>query len=60
MPYPDNTHWSLMAYTVVMTVTPGPNNLLLLTSGLNFGLRQAGWHMAGILSGMLLQLLQLN
>lgn len=53
---PDNTLWALMTYSIVMTVTPGPNNLLLLTSGLNFGLRRTGWHMAGILSGVLLQI----
>lgn len=56
MPYSDNTLWALMAYTVVMIVTPEPNNLLLLTSGLNFGLRRTVWLMAGILSGVLLQI----
>jgi len=57
MNYPLDTLWGLMAYSVVMTITPGPNNLLLLSSGLNFGLRRTGWHMAGILSGVLLQIL---
>lgn len=56
MIYPVDTLWGLMTYTVVMTITPGPNNLLLLSSGLNFGLRRTGWHMAGILSGVLLQI----
>ncbi len=56
MNYPIDTLWGLMTYTVVMTITPGPNNLLLLSSGLNFGLRRTGWHMAGILSGVLLQI----
>lgn len=56
MNYPLDTLWGLMTYSVVMTITPGPNNLLLLSSGLNFGLRRTGWHMAGILSGVLLQI----
>lgn len=48
--------WALVTYTVVMTITPGPNNLLLLSSGLTFGLIRTGWHMAGILCGVLLQI----
>lgn len=48
--------WALAAYTVVMTITPGPNNLLLLSSGLTFGLTRTGWHLAGILCGVLLQI----
>lgn len=48
--------WALVIYTVVMTITPGPNNLLLLSSGLTFGLTRTGWHMAGILCGVLLQI----
>lgn len=48
--------WALATYTVVMTITPGPNNLLLLSSGLTFGLIRTGWHMAGILCGVLLQI----
>lgn len=48
--------WGLMTYATVMTLTPGPNNLLLLSSGLNFGLHRTGWHIAGILSGTLLQI----
>jgi threonine/homoserine/homoserine lactone efflux protein len=46
--------WALVAYSVVMTVTPGPNNLLLMSSGLSFGLYRTAWHVAGILSGVLL------
>lgn len=48
--------WALVIYAVVMTITPGPNNLLLLSSGLTFGLTRTGWHMAGILCGTLLQI----
>ena len=48
--------WALAIYAFVMTITPGPNNLLLLSSGLAFGLSRTGWQMAGILSGVLLQI----
>lgn len=56
MPHMVDTVWALVTYTVVMTITPGPNNLLLISSGLNFGLYRTVWHMAGILSGVLLQI----
>lgn len=46
----------LSLYAAVMTVTPGPNNLLLLASGLNFGLRATLWHAAGIVTGVTLQI----
>lgn len=47
---------ALMFFAFVMTITPGPNNVLLLASGLAFGVRRTGWHMAGILAGVLLQI----
>lgn len=53
---PADVLYALVSYTVVMTITPGPNNLLLLSSGLSFGLIRTGWHLAGILSGVLLQI----
>lgn len=56
MAYVIDTIWALMTFTVVMTITPGPNNLLLLSSGLNFGLYRTTRHMVGILSGVLLQI----
>lgn len=31
---------ALISYVAVMSVTPGPNNLLLATSGVNFGFRR--------------------
>ncbi|ACE85186.1 LysE family translocator [Cellvibrio japonicus] len=42
----------LVSYATVMSITPGPNNLLLMSSGLLFGLRRTGWHMAGITLGV--------
>ena len=32
--------------------TPGPNNMLLLASGANFGLRRTAWHILGISAGL--------
>ena len=40
-----------------MSITPGPNNLLLATSGVNFGLRRTLPMVGGILLGCLIQLL---
>lgn len=48
--------WALALYSMVMTLTPGPNNLLLLSTGLTFGLYRTSRHMAGILCGVLLQI----
>jgi len=43
----------LAAFTFVMSITPGPNNLMLLTSGARFGLRRTAAHLAGITLGFL-------
>ena len=48
------THETLIAlalYALVTSVTPGPNNLMLLASGVNFGFRQTIPHMLGIALG---------
>ena len=47
---------ALTAYAFVMAITPGPNNVLLLASGLTFGLHRTIWHLAGILIGMVMQI----
>jgi threonine/homoserine/homoserine lactone efflux protein len=44
-------------YTFVMSITPGPNNVMLTASGANFGLRRTLPHMLGIACGFGLQLL---
>lgn len=46
----------LLVFSVVMTITPGPNNVLLLASSVTFGALRTGWHMAGILAGVFLQI----
>ncbi|KIZ34512.1 MULTISPECIES: LysE family translocator [Rhodopseudomonas] len=40
-----------IGFAVVMFFTPGPNNIMLLTSGLNFGFRRTVPHIAGVAFG---------
>lgn len=47
---------TLAAYAAFMTLTPGPNNLLLMASGLTFGVAPTVRHLSGILCGVLLQI----
>ena len=42
---------ALLLFAFVTSVTPGPNNLMLMTSGANFGLRRTVPHMLGISLG---------
>lgn len=39
---------ALASFALVTVITPGPNNLMLMTSGANFGFRRTVPHMAGI------------
>ena len=39
---------ALLLFTFVSSITPGPNNLMLLSSGVNFGFRRTIPHMLGI------------
>ncbi|NNU81577.1 LysE family translocator [Halovulum dunhuangense] len=39
---------ALIAFAFVTSITPGPNNLMLMASGANFGLRRTVPHMLGI------------
>ncbi|EIE48806.1 hypothetical protein AL036_00680 [Salipiger aestuarii] len=41
----------LAAFTFVTVITPGPNNLMLLASGANYGVRRSLPHMAGVALG---------
>lgn len=43
--------FALALFAFVTSVTPGPNNLMLLASGANFGLRRSVPHMLGISFG---------
>ncbi|WP_345827803.1 LysE family translocator [Pantoea sp. BRR-3P] len=48
---------SFFSYVTVMSITPGPNNLLLATSGVNFGFRRTLPMLFGILLGCAIQML---
>lgn len=41
----------LLTYVATMSVTPGPNNLMLAASGVNFGFRRTVPHMLGVSVG---------
>jgi len=47
---------AIVSFAFVTSVTPGPNNLMLLASGANFGFRRTLPHMLGISIGMALLL----
>lgn len=51
------THATLLAFALfafAASITPGPNNLMLLASGANFGFRATVPHLLGVASGFLL------
>ncbi|MEQ1939949.1 LysE family translocator [Mesorhizobium sp. CN5-321] len=48
---------ALLAYAFVTSITPGPNNFMLLSSGVNFGFVRTVPHMLGIAIGFLVLLL---
>ena len=41
----------LIAFAFVSSITPGPNNMMLMASGANFGLRRTVPHMLGVALG---------
>jgi threonine/homoserine/homoserine lactone efflux protein len=42
---------ALILFAFASSITPGPNNVMLLASGANFGLRRTVPHMLGISGG---------
>jgi threonine/homoserine/homoserine lactone efflux protein len=48
-------HWQLLygfvLFSVAMLFTPGPNNIMLMTSGLNYGIRRTLPHVFGVSIG---------
>ena len=40
-----------LAFMSIASVTPGPNNTMLMASGANFGLKRTAPHMAGVVLG---------
>jgi threonine/homoserine/homoserine lactone efflux protein len=47
---------ALALFAFVASITPGPNNTMLLASGVNFGLRRTAPHLAGVCLGFLVLL----
>ena len=43
--------FALIAFAFVTSVTPGPNNVMLMASGANFGMRRTLPHMLGVALG---------
>jgi len=43
--------FGLVAFAFVSSITPGPNNMMLMASGANFGLRRTVPHMLGVALG---------
>ena len=52
-----NSIFALISFYFVMYVTPGPNNAMVLTSGLKFGFLKTIPHMTGITIGHVTQLI---
>ena len=52
-----NLFIALVSFYFVMYVTPGPNNAMVLTSGLKFGFFKTIPHMSGITVGHVIQLI---
>ncbi len=50
---PLNVFLVLLLFSTVMAFTPGPNNIMLAASGVNFGFARTMPHMAGITLGFL-------
>jgi len=48
---------SIFLFTLVMTITPGPNNIMILSSGLNFGIKKSLPHLLGIAFGFPIMLI---
>ena len=42
---------ALLGFVVIMCFTPGPNNLMLMASGTNYGYRPTLPHLAGVVFG---------
>ncbi len=42
---------ALIGFSLVTSLTPGPNNIMLLSSGVNFGFKRTIPHMLGVITG---------
>lgn len=51
---------SIIIFAATASITPGPNNVMIMTSGLNFGIRRSIPHALGICIGFPMMLLALG
>jgi threonine/homoserine/homoserine lactone efflux protein len=49
--------WTLVFFALATSITPGPNNIMIMSSGVNYGVQKSLPHLAGIQLGFLLMLL---
>jgi hypothetical protein len=49
--------WALLVFVAVTLFTPGPNNAMLMASGLNFGFRRGLPHLWGVALGFAVMVL---
>jgi threonine/homoserine/homoserine lactone efflux protein len=54
---PLDTFLALLLFAFTTSITPGPNNMMLFASGVNFGFRRTIPHMLGVAIGFLVLLL---
>ena len=47
---------ALILFTIATSITPGPNNLMIMTSGVNYGFRRSMPHLLGIDIGFVLMI----
>jgi threonine/homoserine/homoserine lactone efflux protein len=50
------TLWALVAFAFVASITPGPNNLMLMTSGVKYGFGRTLPHLVGVVLGFALMI----
>jgi threonine/homoserine/homoserine lactone efflux protein len=50
-------YFPLILFCISSSITPGPNNLMIMMSGLNYGIRRSLAHFCGITAGFALMLL---
>jgi threonine/homoserine/homoserine lactone efflux protein len=55
-----DTLLALISFAIAGAFTPGPNNIMLAASGMNFGFTRSAPHMAGIVVGFVVMLLSVG
>lgn len=50
-----NNQQALISYMFIMSITPGPNNIVLMASGIHFGIKRSLPYLFGVMAGFFLQ-----